>query len=295
MSSNSERSFQEELRQAIDRYRYGISKRATFGEAVSYALEQGGKYVRPHLVYLVCKALGGKSKQAVAPALAIEMIHTYSLVHDDLPCMDNDDLRRGRATVHKAFDEPTALLVGDCLLTDAFKVPTTTNFYGLDIDYSANQRLAMVYCLSQAAGGDGMVLGQALDLHWTKRQHPTQSDLDDIHLNKTGRLIGAACSLGAIAADRAAEVSMFQFFGEQIGLAFQIIDDCLDDREGTGKSRGKDQEMGKLTYLSFMDQTTALAQAKDTTDRALSALDALPADDTAELRSYVMGLLGRVH
>lgn len=235
--------------------------------ASRYALAGQGKRIRPLLTMAGAQAAGGTVDSALDFAVAVEMIHTYSLVHDDLPCMDDDALRRGRATTHVIYDEATAMLAGDALLTDAFQV------IGLADNLSVGRRLQAVLKLSRAAGGLGMVKGQSLDMHWTGRGDFTQSDLDAIHLNKTGSLMAASCVLGGIAADASQDaLERLEQFGMNIGLAFQIIDDVLDDSEGTGKSRGKDLDSGKLTYLRVMTRTAALAHAKNLTAHALQQL-----------------------
>lgn len=284
--------FTVDLGEIIDAYRQSFSPDTAFGCAMAYALKHRGKMVRPQLVHLSNQALGGSRQQALLPAMAVELVHTYSLVHDDLPCMDNDTLRRGQLTVHAKFDEATALLVGDALLTDALTLLTQETWYGVSNDLSYQQQSKLVSCLGNASSGRGMVLGQALDLHWTGQAQPDQGQLDLIHLNKTGRLLGAACALGAITAGNFTAIEAFQAFGEKIGLAFQIIDDCLDDSPGTGKSAGKDQQQGKLTYLTFMDKQSAWQRAQAITADALTDLAPF-GQDTRPLTNYAQQLLER--
>jgi geranylgeranyl pyrophosphate synthase len=256
--------------------------------ACRYALEGGGKRVRPLVCLLAAQAFGGSVEGALPAAIALEMAHTYSLVHDDLPCMDDDDLRRGRPTVHKVFGEATALLVGDALLTDAFAV--VADAPGLD----AARRVALVRELASAAGGRGMVRGQALDLHWTARAGATAVDLDEVHALKTGRLLGAAAAMGAVSAGAEASASAaFRRFGALVGLAFQIRDDLLDERGGTGKSPGKDREQGKLTYLAVMSAPEAARAAARVTDEARGAIAGVGAD-TEPLVAFATELLERV-
>lgn len=257
-------------------------------QACRYAMAGQGKRIRPLLLYLSYQACGGENWQALdLPALAIELVHTYSLVHDDLPCMDDDDLRRGRPTVHKAFDEATALLVGDALLTDAFHLLSYPS------DLAAADQLRLLAELAQAVGGRGMVLGQALDLHWTGRGGYGQSDLDQIHRLKTGRLIAAACVMGAVAAACGDDdLTKMRSFGDCLGLAFQIRDDVLDQLPTTGKTQGKDEAQQKLTYLQMMSQREAQERALDLTGQAFAAIEhfGVAADG---LRSLASALLER--
>lgn len=241
--------------------------------ACRYALEGEGKRARPMLVALIARMLGARGDAWIAPALAVEMIHTYSLVHDDLPCMDDDAMRRGRPTTHVVFDEATALLVGDALLTDAFTVlsePHVTAAIAPDYgSIPAARRLAMITRLARAAGSQGMVRGQILDMHWTAREGATRQDLDRIHINKTGRLIAAACALGALSAtEDENRIELAWRFGEKIGLAFQVTDDLLDDTSSMGKSQGKDAAQGKLTYLTLLSRAEAEACAHEATSQA---------------------------
>ena len=213
---------------------------------IHYALNGKGKRVRPLLAFLVNDCLGGDKEAALFPAMAVEMIHTYSLVHDDMPILDDDAYRRGRKTVHVVYDEETALLTGNAILTDSFSLLSSENSF-----LSQDQKIKMISELSLAAGSKGMLIGQMLDLFWTKKQGFTELDLNTIHLNKTGKLLGTSCALGALSSNNASvtTVQNFKKIGELIGLSFQIIDDLLDESSLTGKSSGKDLEQGKLTYL----------------------------------------------
>ena len=232
--------------------------------ACRYALSGQGKRIRPLLCFAAAEACGGSWHRALPAALALEFIHVYSLIHDDLPDLDNDDWRRGRLTTHKVFDVATALLAGDALLTDAFQILSQK-----DSNYAKNG-LEMVQILSLAAGGRGMVLGQDYDLQWTGRQGYQRSDLDHMHNHKTGALIAAACVLGGMTALASPEqLATLQKFGSTVGLAFQIIDDLLDDSLHTGKSLGKDARLGKLTYLSLMSPMEARELCTELTQGAL--------------------------
>lgn len=226
--------------------------------AMHYGVMNGGKRLRPFLVYATCEALGGSYEQADAAAVAIEMVHSYSLVHDDLPAMDNDDLRRGKPTCHIAFDEATAILAGDGLLTAAFEVLASEQ------QLSSSQRLKLIQILAQASGGAGMVAGQSTDLNHVGKSM-TLPELEAMHRNKTGALIRAAVMMGAICAQDELTASTEQAlitYAEHIGLAFQIWDDVLDVEGDTallGKHQGKDEANNKPTYPALM----GLAEAKD--------------------------------
>src|SRR5690625_2238750 len=199
-------------------------------EAMHYAALAGGKRIRPVLVYAGAMFCNAEITEADIPAVAIELVHTYSLIYDDLPAMDNDDLRRGKPTCHIAFDEATAILAGDTLHTLAFELLATEG------DYTSEQRVAMIRTLSQAAGAAGMAAGQMLDIQG-ENTAATLNWLENMHYLKTGRLITAALELGAIAAGASEEQhSALKLYGDKIGLAFQIRDDMLDvigDRKST--------------------------------------------------------------
>lgn len=246
-------------------------------EACRYAMSGNGKRVRPVLALLCNQALGGQREHCWPPALALEMIHTYSLIHDDLPIFDDDDTRRGRPTLHVKFDQQTAVLAGDALLTDAWRVlclPGQSEQPDSDISRS---RLEMIHELSMASGGQGMALGQMMDLYWTGRSDYSEEDLKFVHLKKTGSLIAASCVAGALSVTRDSEVIIsLRKFGEILGLAFQVTDDLLDELPGTGKSSGKDLAQDKLTYLKIMSKQKAQALAKELTTQALEILERIP-------------------
>ena len=216
-------------------------------EAMRYAAQGGGKRIRPLLVY-AAGALGeesslGKTEMLDAAAVAVECIHAYSLVHDDMPCMDDDDLRRGRPTVHKAFDEATALLVGDALQTRAFEILANTSG-------EANQRLKMIACLAAASGSRGMAGGQAIDLESVGKKLDL-AGLKQMHAMKTGALLSCAVELGGIAANlNSDQLAQLNQYSKALGLAFQIVDDVLDataDSQTLGKTAGKDAPAHKPT------------------------------------------------
>ncbi|MBO5899002.1 MAG: polyprenyl synthetase family protein, partial [Clostridia bacterium] len=223
---------------------------ATLLRAEDYSLMAGGKRIRPTLAIECCRALGGDVEAALPFGCAVEMIHTYSLIHDDLPCMDNDDLRRGKPTNHKVFGEATAILAGDGLLTDAFSVAVAND------RVSESARLAAVRILAAAAGSAGMVGGQVMDMEGETRRLPLDT-LRALHARKTGAMIRASVQLGALAAgceEGSAAWQALTLYADKIGLAFQVVDDVLDataDPALLGKSVGKDQNAQKTTFLSY--------------------------------------------
>lgn len=242
-------------------------------EAMRYSLEAGGKRVRPVLCLLAAEAVGGEASDALAGAVALEYVHTYSLIHDDLPAMDDDDLRRGRPTNHKVYGEGHAILAGDGLLTEAFG--TLANGPG-----DPARRLEALTILADAAGWRGMVGGQALDLEGETLAQYDLAHLQVIHRLKTGALLRASLEMGAIlggatAADRAA----LRAYGEAIGLAFQIQDDILDATAtdaDLGKRAGKDAGRGKITYPSLLGLDGARKALEEATETALCQLASLP-------------------
>jgi len=242
-------------------------------QAMRYSMNAGGKRIRPVLCYATGVALGVNADRLDGPAAALELIHTYSLIHDDLPAMDDDDLRRGFPTCHKQYDEATAILAGDGMLTHAFSV--------LSEDYSMQQsaetRLKMIQVLAQASGVQGMVGGQAIDIAAEGRQL-TLDELKNMHAHKTGALIRAAVQLGALSAPQldADQYEKLTRYAECIGLAFQIRDDILDvisDTETLGKQQGADAALNKPTYTALLGLEGAQAAAKEVHQEALDCLD----------------------
>ena len=225
-------------------------------EAMRYSLLAGGKRLRPIFVFDFCRMCGGDWKQAAPFAAAVEMIHTYSLIHDDLPCMDNDDFRRGRPTNHKVYGEATAVLAGDALLTAAF-------MYLAKSPYSAETRIRAVEILSECAGELGMVGGQVLDMSSEERQC-TEQEVLDIQSRKTGALIRAACMLGVLAGNGTEEqIIAAGKFADHLGLAFQIRDDMLDvigTAEEMGKSVGTDAEKNTFVQLYGLEACDTLVR-----------------------------------
>ena len=238
-------------------------------EAMRYAAQGGGKRIRPLLVYAAGSLGDAKTDALDAAAVAIECIHAYSLVHDDLPCMDDDDLRRGRPTVHKAFDEATALLVGDALQTRAFEILANAP---CDVD----ARLKMISALAAASGSRGMAGGQAIDLESVGKKLDL-AGLKQMHAMKTGALLSCAVELGGIAAHlNAAQLAQLQKYSTALGLAFQIVDDVLDataDSQTLGKTAGKDAAANKPTYVTLMGLDYAQKQAKELQETAIASLN----------------------
>ncbi len=265
----------------------------SLAQAMRYAVLGGGKRLRPLLVHAAGQALGVVPDHLDPAACAIELVHAYSLVHDDLPAMDDDDLRRGRPTVHKAFDEATAILAGDALQSLAFDVLATGDDAGLD----AGIVLAQCRALAASAGHAGMVGGQAVDLALVGHQ-PTLDQLTDMHRLKTGALIACAVRLGALAAGAdatPATLAALDRFALDLGLAFQIQDDVLDDigdSAVTGKAVGADRERGKPTYTALLGVAAAQREATRLLDSALAALDGLDGD-TDLLRGIAERLVNR--
>lgn len=240
-------------------------------EAVKYSLMAGGKRLRPALVYATA-ALGDKSVEEVLPlGAAVECIHTYSLAHDDLPAMDDDDLRRGKPACHIAFGEATAILVGDGLQTLAFEILTTAKELRLDAD----ARLKIIQIMAKASGLNGMVAGQALDMA-TETPPTDLSTLERLHDLKTGALLSAAVEIGAVAAGLpAAEHASLVRYGQTLGRAFQVTDDCLDVTQSSqtlGKPQHSDASSGKHTFVTLLGIEGATAYAQKLSDTAIEAL-----------------------
>ena len=266
-------AYLDRLAQALDRRLPAATEDpARLHEAMRYACD-GGKRLRALLVYAAGEALGVPVDKLDAPACAVELIHAYSLVHDDLPAMDDDDLRRGRPTVHKAYDEAIGILVGDGLQTQAFTVLADEPSLG------AAQRLRMVSILARASGSLGMVGGQAVDIASEGRRISLE-ELQSLHARKTGALILASLQMAAAAADAApATEQALETYGRHIGLAFQIQDDVLDETATTatlGKTAGKDQAQQKSTYPSLLGLDGARERATRLFEEARTVVGALP-------------------
>jgi geranylgeranyl diphosphate synthase type II len=244
---------------------------ARLAEAMRYSLLAGGKRLRPILALASCEAVGGEIAAAMDLACAVEMIHTYSLIHDDLPCMDDDDFRRGRATNHKVYGEAIATLAGDALLTDAFKVLARATGAGV----AASVVLETIAELASAAGSAGMVGGQVIDL-LGEGKSKTLEELEELHGKKTGALFLASVRGGArMGGANAAQIASLDAYARALGLAFQVVDDLLDVQgttEQMGKRTQKDSERGKATYPAILGIERSLDLARELESRAHRAL-----------------------
>ena len=236
--------------------------------AMKYSLSNGGKRLRPVFCLEFANCCGLEKEKVLDFACALEFIHTYSLIHDDLPCMDDDDFRRGKPSCHKQFGEATALLAGDALLTHAFELIANA-------DLSADKRMKAVSVLSSNSGVAGMIGGQVIDLKY-ESEDPDLSQILSVHKLKTGALIAAACLLGCIAAGaNESQLNSANEFAYNLGIAFQIKDDILDvigDREELGKPIGSDAENDKTTYVSVKGLEAAQKDVEEYTEKAISSL-----------------------
>ena len=265
---------------------YEFEPQAVLFDSMRYSLLAGGKRLRPVFVFDFCRMAGGCWPDATPFAAAVEMIHTYSLIHDDLPSMDNDDFRRGRPTNHKVYGEAMAILAGDAMLTSAFGHIADAP------SLSAEAKLRAVSYLSRCAGETGMVGGQVLDIMAEQREC-TEQEILNIQNRKTGALIKAACVLGVMAANGTAEQEFAAMeFADHLGLAFQIRDDMLDvigDAEKLGKATGMDGQ--KNTFVRLYGLTKCEELVKEHTDAAIDALDVFP--DSEFMRELALSLVGR--
>ena len=261
-------------------------KQGAVFDAMRYSLYAGGKRIRPVITLACCDALEGNTKSALCYGAALEMIHTYSLIHDDLPCMDNDDLRRGKPTNHIVFGEDMAVLAGDALLNFACESITGANIS------NAEEKLNALNIMYSASGADGMILGQVIDMEAEK--HPVDYEtLTLLHSKKTGALIKAAASLGALSAGK--DVNIFSDYASSLGLAFQICDDILDvesDTETFGKPVLSDEKNNKTTYVSLYGLDGAKSKLREETEKAIDSIEFLK-DKGWFLRELALYLLNR--
>jgi geranylgeranyl diphosphate synthase, type II len=259
-------------------------------QAMHYSLFVGGKRLRPILCLAAAEAVGGDAGETLPVACALEMIHTYSLIHDDLPAMDDDDLRRGQPTCHKQFDEATAILAGDGLLTEAFRTMAAASS-----QYEGRERvlLDVINLVAAAAGYQGMVGGQMLDLLAEGRK-VSLKELETIHRHKTGALLTAAVRAGALmGGGNRAEVASLTVYGEKFGLAFQVTDDLLDVEGETaemGKAAGMDEKRQKATYPAVLGLEATREWARRLVAEAVAALESFEskADPLRELAQYLL-------
>lgn len=287
-------AYRTQVEEALDRLLPGSDTLPMrLHEAMRYAVLGSGKRLRPVLVYAAGEALGIPPRDLDGPACAVELIHAYSLVHDDLPCMDDDDLRRGRPTCHKAYDEATAVLVGDALQSLAFRAVADP-----DLPFSAEARVQMVHSLAVATGSRGMVGGQAMDLA-AAGQPLDLAQLEDLHIHKTGALIRASVLLAGHAADDADSETLERLDGyaKSVGLAFQIRDDILDvegTTEAIGKTSGADARLEKATYPGLLGLQEARIRGRELVERALHNLESF--DQRADcLRGIARFIMEREH
>ena len=259
---------QQDVERALERWVSDESP-AGLGSVMRYAVLDGGKRLRPLLVMAAAEAVSGDSAAALRAAVAVELIHAYSLVHDDMPCMDNDVLRRGKPTVHVKYGEAQAMLAGDAMQALAFEVLTP------DVGMAPQLMSTLVRLLARASGHDGMAGGQAIDLASVGRQLDEHS-LRDMHRRKTGVLLQASVMMGAACGEAdAAALAALSEYGAAVGLAFQVVDDVLDvtqDSEVLGKTAGKDIDQNKPTFVSLLGLESAQKYAHDLRDQAHAAL-----------------------
>lgn len=286
--------YAERIEQAMDaRIPPASTHPARLHEAMRYACLGGGKRIRPFLVYATGNALGVALEQLDGPACSVEMIHAYSLVHDDLPAMDDDDLRRGRPTLHKAFDEGMAILAGDALNTLAFQILA----HDADMVDNADQRLRMVEILGTASGSRGMAGGQAIDLA-AEGKTLTIAEIEDMHIHKTGALLRASVLMGAHSADTDEQtVDKLDHYAKCIGLAFQIQDDILDvvgDTETLGKQAGADAALNKPTFPGAIGLAASRERAQELCEQGIESIASL--DERGDpLRWIAQYIISRAH
>lgn len=279
------------------RLEYWLTKQSSvsldLAKAMQYATFNGGKRVRPILVFAAAEALGCSADQAVDAACALEMVHAYSLVHDDLPAMDDDDLRRGKPTCHIAFDEATAILAGDSLQCLAFEVLTESDLPAM----TDGIKLSMIRTLAKASGTMGMAGGQALDLAAEGKQLSLE-ELETVHRHKTGCLIRASVSMGAMLAQgQPPQMQALDEYADAIGLAFQVQDDILDiisDTETLGKQQGADIALDKATYPNILGLDAAKQLATDLNTKAQNALQDFN-NNALPLRALANYIVSRTH
>lgn len=283
------KSAAEKVETALDNTLCGwLTGETIVAEAMRYSTLGGGKRIRAFLVLEFCRLFGGDERAAISYACALECVHAYSLIHDDLPCMDDDDLRRGKPSCHKQFGEAEALLAGDGLLTAAFGIISSNDTVS---DRSA--RLAAT-ALAREAGADGMICGQTLDI---ADKVDTYEDLKTIYLKKTSALLAAACLLGYYAAvdqPREDDIARIRCYADNVGLAFQIHDDILDvisDTETLGKMVGSDEKNNKKTALAFFSIDEAMEEEARLTKLATDAISSIDGSET--LTSLAHWLLSR--
>lgn len=281
----------EQVDKALDSYLpLATFPPATLHEAMRYSIFAGGKRMRPVLCILAAEACGGSLEQAMPAACATEVLHTYTLIHDDLPCMDDDDMRRGKPTSHKVYGEGVAVLAGDALLTESFAILAKTKATSL---YSLGQ---FIVELADGGGSKKLIGGQVLDLQGEERMLNLE-ELRAIHIGKTAALLTSSVRLGAMSANASTEeLDAMTQFGFNLGLAFQVIDDILDitaSSDTLGKTAGKDMQAHKATYPALLGLDQARQEAKDLTAAALNALKTFSPERRKPLAEIAQYLLNR--
>ena len=267
-------------------YKNKLGLQSSVADAMDYSLEAGGKRIRPVLVLAFCHMCGGDYRKAAAPAAAIEMIHTFSLIHDDLPCMDNDDFRRGKPSCHKKFGEACAVLAGDALAIRPFQVIAES-------ELNDSMKIKLIAELACSSGAEGMIGGQIIDMENEQRSTVNGENLRMMYALKTGRLIKTSCVMGCIAAEASDEqVKNAEEYAHCLGLAFQIIDDILDvtgDEAALGKQIGSDAEENKTTFVTLYGIENAREEAVKLTDKAMKILGRFDNNEfLIELTKYLL-------
>lgn len=267
-------------------YKNKLGLQSSVADAMDYSLEAGGKRIRPVLVLAFCHMCGGDYIKAAAPAAAIEMIHTFSLIHDDLPCMDNDDFRRGKPSCHKKFGEACAVLAGDALAIRPFQVIAES-------ELNDSMKIKLIAELACSSGAEGMIGGQIIDMENEQRSTVNGENLRMMYALKTGRLIKTSCVMGCIAAEASDEqVKNAEEYAHCLGLAFQIIDDILDvtgDEAALGKPIGSDAEENKTTFVTLYGIENAREEAVKLTDKAMKILGRFDNNEfLIELTKYLL-------
>lgn len=269
-------------------YKNKLGLQSSIADAIDYSLEAGGKRIRPVLVLAFCHMCGGDYKKAAAPAAAIEMIHTFSLIHDDLPCMDDDDFRRGKPSCHKKFGEACAVLAGDALAIRPFQIIAES-------DLKDKVKVKLIKEIACSSGVEGMIGGQIIDMENEQRSEISEENLRIMYSLKTGMLIKTSCVMGCIAADATDEqIKNVQEYANCLGLAFQIIDDILDvtgDEEILGKPIGSDAEENKTTFVTLYGIDRAKEEAAKLTEKAMEILNKF--DNNEFLKELTKYLLNR--
>lgn len=286
--------YQSQINDALNDYLTTLSDTNTrLSEAIRYSTLLGGKRIRPVLALATASCFGSTIEHSMNAACAVELIHAYSLIHDDLPAMDDDDLRRGQPTCHRAFDEATAILAGDALQTMAFELLSNSEHY------SSDKRIEMIKLLAKASGPKGMVLGQAIDFD-SVGQSISLAQLERMHRHKTGALIEAAVLIGALTSQSDVspkELEALTRYAQAIGLAFQVQDDILDiisDTETLGKTQGADIALNKPTYPALLGLDGAKEKLEKLHSDSLTALETLSARNTIQLAGISDYIISRI-